>query len=245
MMAQSASGLYHLLPMGLRVLHKLQATLRHRLGAIHAQECILSTLTPKELWQTSGRWDNAGPELLRVTDRKGSEYCLAPTHEEAITSLLAQHPNFSYRALPQLLYQMERKYRDEMRPRYGMIRAREFWMKDLYTFDVDEGAARVTYDKITTMYHQLLKSLNVPYSCVQADPRSMGGYLSHEFQILADIGEDTLVICDNCHQGANNEMLSGMDLDGCGFVVFLCESFIFIFRIVQSMSSHYKRYSTF
>lgn len=208
MMSQSAAGLYHLLPMGLRVLHKLQYLLRQRLAAVGAQECVLSSLTPKELWQASGRWDAAGPELLRVTDRRGAEYCLAPTHEEAITALLGSQL-MSYRALPQMLYQMERKYRDEVRPRFGLIRAREFWMKDLYTFDVDEAAARATYEKIRGLYSRLLQDLGLPFACVQADPKAMGGYLSHEFQILAPLGEDSLLFCDHCGQAANVEMMEG------------------------------------
>jgi prolyl-tRNA synthetase len=209
MVAQSSSGLYHILPLGHRVLRKIKLLVREYMDAVGAQECALATLTPKELWQASGRWDGIGAELMRVVDRKSAEFCLAPTHEEAVTALVGGH-NLSYRALPQLLYQMERKFRDEMRPRYGLIRAREFWMKDLYTFDRDEVAAQQTYERVTAAYASLLTELQLPFSRVQADPSAMGGVSSHEFHVHASIGEDDIVYCDTCERAANAEALATM-----------------------------------
>ncbi len=177
---------------------------------INAQELSLSTITPRELWEKSGRWEQAGAELLTLKDRRGGEFCLAPTHEEAITCLVRDHLQ-SPKQLPARLYQMDRKYRDEPRPRSGLLRSREFWMKDLYTFDVDEAGALETYQAVTQAYHGILRELSVPYVQVEADTGMIGGSLSHEFHLLTDMGEDTISLCHTCQQGANDEVTEGKE----------------------------------
>lgn len=194
--------------MALRSLRKLKDLIRQELGVFGAQELSLSTLTTKELWQQSDRWDTAGHELLRLVDRKNQEYCLAPTHEEAITTLVSDHIT-TYRQLPQYLYQLDRKYRDEPRPRFGLLRGREFWMKDLYTFDLDDVTANTTYDAVFEAYRRIFQRLEVPYVAVAADTGMIGGEQSHEFQILAPIGEDNLLLCQTCGRAANVEVQQG------------------------------------
>ncbi|EDQ92009.1 uncharacterized protein MONBRDRAFT_14603 [Monosiga brevicollis MX1] len=208
--AQSSSGMYHMLPLAKRVLGKLENLVRAEMSAIGAQEISLSTLTGKDLWTHSGRWDTVSSELFRVEDRRGAVYCLAPTHEEAITTLAKSYVR-SARNMPLYLYQLDRKYRDELRPRSGLLRGREFYMKDLYTFDVDEQAARLTYESVVKAYHNLFTHLHVPYVAVEADTGAIGGSMSHEFQVLAPVGEDSVTVCHTCDRAANLEVMPGSE----------------------------------
>ncbi|NXI58480.1 SYPM protein, partial [Chloroceryle aenea] len=156
----------------------------------------------------SGRWDRMGPELFRLVDRHSKGYCLGPTHEEAVTELVASQVNLSYRQLPLRLYQITRKFRDEPKPRFGLLRSREFYMKDMYTFDASEEAARQTYDLVCDAYRSLFDRLGLPFVKVRAATGSIGGTVSHEFQLPADIGEDRLVLCPGGHFAANVETLN-------------------------------------
>eukprot|EP00043_Microstomoeca_roanoka_P020155 m.238985 g.238985 ORF g.238985 m.238985 type:complete len:435 (+) comp17118_c1_seq2:126-1430(+) len=201
---QVSSGIYSLLPLATRVLQRVKTLVRDELNKIGSQECILPAITDKALWDQSGRWQAAGDELFRFHDRKGAQYCLAATHEETVTALVAAHVT-SYRSLPLYLYQMQPKYRDELRPRYGLLRCREFFMKDMYTFDCTEEDAVITYNKVVESYKAILQALDIPYVVVEADTGLIGGTKSHEFQIQADIGEDTIVACSTCNKSANVE----------------------------------------
>lgn len=205
MVRKLASGIYSWLPFGLRVLRKVESIIREELGASGAQELLMPLAHPAELWRESGRWDAMGPELIRFQDRHQRDYCLAPTHEEVITDLVRQDI-FSYRQLPINLYQMHTKYRDEIRPRFGVMRAREFVMMDAYSFHIDQASLQETYDEMYRCYGRILDRLGLKYRSVQADPGSIGGRVSHEFQVLADTGEDILAISDQGDYAANVEM---------------------------------------
>ena len=215
---QAGSGLYSLLPLAQRVLHRLTNLVRWELNSIGAQECVLPAITERELWERSGRWQEAGDELFRFKDRKNAEFCLAATHEETVTSLVASLVS-SHRSLPLYLYQVQPKYRDEIRPRYGLLRSREFFMKDMYTFDKTEQDALDTYNRVLAAYHQIFARLNVPLALVEADTGMIGGSLSHEFQIRADIGEDTLVTCSTCSRSTNIEK---SDSESCSLRGWVC-----------------------
>lgn len=199
-----ASGIYSWLPLGLRVLRKVEAIIREELNASGAQEILMPMVHPAELWHQSGRWDAMGPELLRFQDRRQRDYCLAPTHEEVVTDL-ARNTLFSYRQLPVNLYQIHTKYRDEIRPRFGVMRAREFIMMDAYSFHTNEDSLRETYDEMYHCYGRILDRLGLQYRVVQADSGAIGGQLSHEFQVLADTGEDVLAVSDQGDYAANVE----------------------------------------
>lgn len=214
---QAGTGLYALLPLAHRVLERLKSLVRQELNAIGAQECVLPAITGRTLWERSGRWSQAGDELFRLQDRKGSSYCLAATHEETITALVAATVS-SYRSLPLYIYQIQPKYRDELRPRHGLLRCREFLMKDMYTFDCNEEDAHATYNAMIACYHRILEKLGVPFMVVEADTGLIGGSKSHEFQVNAPIGEDTFVTCGKCKAAANIEELTGM-LQGVSYFV--------------------------
>lgn len=203
---QQASGIYHLLPSAVRALDRLTNVVNEEMAAIGAQRLCLSFLTPGSLWKKTGRWDLMGEEMMRLEDRKGTDFCLAPTHEEAITELAASHLS-SHRQLPLLLYQLDRKFRDEARPRAGLMRGREFWMKDLYTFDANEEEAQKTYNSVCDAYSRIMDRLHLPYTRVAAHTGNIGGSLSHEYHIVSDIGEDELVVCDACGFQTNVELL--------------------------------------
>ncbi|MBT8470017.1 MAG: proline--tRNA ligase [Deltaproteobacteria bacterium] len=199
------AGIYELLPLGTRVLHKIEQIIREEMDAAGAQELLMPTFVPAEYFKETGRWDLYGPTLLRVKDRKGGEYHLAPTHEEIITDL-ARREVKSYRQLPLNLYQIQLKYRDEPRPRAGLLRCREFIMKDAYSFDVSEEAALRSYEKMRDTYHRIFKRLGLEYRVVEADSGAIGGKQSAEFQILAQTGEDWIVACGACDYAANAEV---------------------------------------
>lgn len=176
---------------------------------IGASKVSLSSLSSEDLWQRSGRLDKGRTsELLRLEDRKGAKYLLSPTHEEEITTIIANAVH-SYKDLPLRLYQVSRKYRDEPRPRQGLLRGREFLMKDLYTFDVTENAARKTYEHVREAYVAFLEDLRLPYLVARADSGNMGGTLSHEYHFASPQGEDTIVTCDQCDYSINEELYIG------------------------------------
>ncbi len=204
MIRKVASGIYNYLPAGLRVLRKVERIIREEMDRAGAQEVLMPAVIPSELWKESGRWDAYGKELLRFRDRADREFCLGPTHEEVITDLVRREVR-SYRQLPLNLYQIQDKFRDEIRPRFGLMRGREFFMKDAYSFDADEDGAAETYRKMYEAYCRIFKRMGLSYRAVEADTGSIGGTSSHEFMVIADSGEDAIVSCECCEYAANVE----------------------------------------
>ena len=202
---QVASGIYTYMPLGWRVLNKVAAIVREELNRAEAQEVLMSVLQPAELWQQSGRYSAYGPELMRMQDRNQREFALGPTHEEVVTSLVA-HEVRSYRQLPLNLYQIQTKFRDERRPRFGLLRGREFLMKDAYSFDMDAAGLNETYWRMYDAYQRIFSRCGLNVRPVEADAGTIGGDGgTHEFMALADIGEDTIVSCTGCDYAANLE----------------------------------------
>ncbi|RKP37732.1 hypothetical protein BJ085DRAFT_19659, partial [Dimargaris cristalligena] len=201
----SSTGIYTLLPLGQKVLAHLESLVdRTMLHYAEAHKLTLPNLLPAKLWKRTGRWDTTGSELIRLQDRKGASYCLGPTHEEEITQLIGSEVT-SLRQLPLRLYQVGRKFRDELRPRAGLLRAREFVMKDLYTFDADRRSALDTYLAMRLAYRQFFKAVGLPFIEARADGGNIGGDESHEFHYTSTAGEDTVLQCPNCHYAANTE----------------------------------------
>ncbi|MCH8311353.1 MAG: proline--tRNA ligase [Nitrospinae bacterium] len=205
MIRQVASGIYSILPLGLRVLRKVEQIIREEMNRIDGQETFLPSIQPAELWQESGRWDFYGKELLRFKDRHGREFCYGPTHEEIITDIVRKEVK-SYKKLPLILYQIQTKFRDEVRPRYGIMRGREFMMKDAYSFHADDASARETYQKMAGAYANIFKRCGLRFKMVEADSGTIGGNLSHEFAVLAESGEDHIGFCDSCDYASNLEL---------------------------------------
>ena len=199
-----ASGIYNYMPAGLRVLRKVERILREEMDRAGAQEVLMPAVVPSELWKESGRWDAYGKELLRFKDRADREFCLGPTHEEVITDLIRRDVR-SYRQLPITLYQIQDKFRDEIRPRFGLMRGREFFMKDAYSFDADEDGAAESYRKMYEAYCRIFRRMGLDFRAVEADTGNIGGSSSHEFMVIADSGEDAIVSCVSCAYGANVE----------------------------------------
>jgi len=212
MIRQLAAGIYTWLPLGLRVLRKVEAIVREEMDRSGAQEVLMSGVLPAELWQESGRWDQYGPELLRLKDRHDRDFCLGPTHEEIITDLVRREIR-SYKQLPANFYQIQTKFRDEIRPRFGIMRAREFLMKDAYSFHLTEACLQKTYDRMYATYSRIFDRLGLKYRAVLADTGNIGGSTSHEFHVLADSGEDTIVYTENGKYAANIEMTPAPDED--------------------------------
>jgi prolyl-tRNA synthetase len=204
MIRKLASGLYTWLPMGLRVLRKAEAIVREEMNAAGALEVLMPAIQPAELWQESGRWEQYGPELLRIKDRHGREFCVGPTHEEVITDLARNELN-SYKQLPINLYQIQTKFRDEIRPRFGLMRGREFLMKDAYSFHMTQESLQETYDRMHQAYCNVFSRLGLNFRPVQADTGSIGGTGSHEFHVLAESGEDDIAFSDSSDYAANIE----------------------------------------
>jgi prolyl-tRNA synthetase len=201
---QIAAGIYNFLPLGWRVVRKIEDIVREEMNRAGAQEVLMPAAVPAELWQESGRWQVYGPELLRFKDRKGADFCIGPTHEEVIVEMV-RRDTASYRELPQNLYQVQTKFRDEKRPRAGLMRGREFIMKDAYSFDRDESGALKSYDSMYEAYGRIFRRCGLDFRAVEADTGAIGGSRSHEFQVLADSGEDAIVSCDHCDYAANVE----------------------------------------
>ncbi len=204
MIRKLASGLYTWLPMGLRVLRKVEAVVREEMNAAGALEVLMPAIQPAELWQESGRWEQYGPELLRLKDRHAREFCVGPTHEEVITDLMRNELS-SYKQLPINLYQIQTKFRDEIRPRFGLMRGREFTMKDAYSFHIDQASLQETYDRMHQAYCNVFTRLGLNFRPVQADTGSIGGTGSHEFHVLAESGEDDIAFSDSSDYAANIE----------------------------------------
>ncbi len=204
MIRKLASGLYTWLPMGLRVLRKVEAVVREEMNAAGALEVLMPAIQPAELWQESGRWEQYGPELLRLKDRHTREFCVGPTHEEVITDLMRNELS-SYKQLPINLYQIQTKFRDEIRPRFGLMRGREFTMKDAYSFHIDQASLQETYDRMHQAYCKVFTRLGLNFRPVQADTGSIGGTGSHEFHVLAESGEDDIAFSDSSDYAANIE----------------------------------------
>ena len=205
MIRKSASGLYTWLPMGLKTLQKVKKIIREEMDAINCQELLMPVVQSAELWQESGRWEAYGPELLRFKDRHQRDFVLGPTHEEVITDI-ARNLLKSYKQLPVSYYQVQTKFRDEIRPRFGVMRSREFIMKDAYSFHIDQPSLQRTYDDMYRAYHNIFTRLGLDFRAVQADTGSIGGFASHEFQVLAGSGEDDIVFSDSSDYAANIEL---------------------------------------
>ena len=206
MIRQLASGIYTWLPLGLRVLRKVEAIVRDEMDRAGAQEVLMSGVLPAELWQESGRWDKYGPELLRLTDRHDRPFCLGPTHEEVITDLIRREIK-SYKQLPANFYQIQTKFRDEVRPRFGIMRAREFLMKDAYSFHIDRASLEETYQQMYATYSRIFDRIGLSWRAVLADTGNIGGSKSHEFHVLADSGEDLIAFSTTGDFAANVELV--------------------------------------
>ncbi len=204
MIRQVARGIYDFLPLGLRAVRRFEAIVRDEMDRTGAQEILMPTVIPAELWQESGRWDKYGKALLRLKDRYDRDFCYGPTHEEVVTDL-ARRAVRSYRDLPKTLYQVQVKFRDEVRPRFGLMRGREFIMKDAYSFHADVADARREYQVMYDAYSRIFERCGLTFRTVEADTGDIGGDLSHEFQVLAESGEDVIVSCARCGYAANVE----------------------------------------
>ncbi len=205
MIRKLASGLYTWMPYGLRVLRKVEHVVREEMNAAGAVELLMPSVQPSELWQESGRWDQYGPELLRINDRHGREFCYGPTHEEVITDLVRNEVQ-SYKELPVNFYQIQTKFRDEIRPRFGVMRAREFLMKDAYSFHLGQESLQAMYDTMYETYSRIFTRLGLDFRPVQADTGSIGGNASHEFHVLAASGEDDIAFSNESNYAANVEL---------------------------------------
>lgn len=204
MIRKLVSGVYSYLPLGFRAIKKVEKVVREEMDRADSQELLMSAIQPRELWEESGRWADYGPEMWRIKDRNDREFCLGPTHEEYFTNLIKDEIK-SYKQLPLNLYQIQTKYRDEKRPRFGLMRCREFIMKDAYSFDVDEEAMKLAYKKMWDAYDEIFTRLKLNYKVVEGDTGAMGGKVSHEFMAVSDIGEGVLAYCKNCQYAATDE----------------------------------------
>ena len=214
MIRRVTSGIYTWLPIGLKVLKKVENIVRQEMDATGAQEVLMPMVQPKELWEETQRWEKMGPELLRIQDRHERDFCLGPTHEEVITDLIRNNLK-SYKELPLNLYQIQTKFRDEVRPRYGVMRGREFLMKDSYSFNLNEESLNESYLAMKEAYKKILDRLGLKFKIVKADSGAIGGDASEEFHVLADNGEDTIAVSDSSDFAINTELLleEGEDLE--------------------------------
>lgn len=204
MIRQLVSGIYSYLPLGYRVIRKIEQIVREEMDNAGSQELLMSAIQPRELWEATNRWEDFGPEMWKVKDRNNREFCLGPTHEEYFTNLIKDEIK-SYKQLPLNLYQIQTKYRDEKRPRFGLMRCREFIMKDAYSFDQDNEALIKAYDIMWKAYDNVFTRLHLNYKVVEGDTGAMGGKKSHEFMAMSDIGEALVASCDSCNYAATDE----------------------------------------
>lgn len=204
MIRKLVSGVYSYLPLGYRVIRKIENIVREEMDNAGAQELLMSAIQPKELWEATGRWHDFGPEMFRLKDRHDREFCLGPTHEEYFTNLVKGEVK-SYKQLPLNLYQIQTKYRDEKRPRFGLMRSREFIMKDAYSFDVDEDGMRKSYEIMWKAYDKVFTRLKLNYRVVLGDSGAMGGNISHEFMAMSEVGEGIVAYCQHCDYAATEE----------------------------------------
>lgn len=214
MIRKLAAGIYNYMPLGLRSIRKFEAIVREEMDRASAIEMLMPSVQPAELWQESGRWSFYGKELLRFRDRKDGEFCMGPTHEEVITDMVRREIK-SYRQLPINFYQIQTKFRDEIRPRFGLMRGREFIMKDAYSFDADSSTADGSYERMFQAYMRIFARCGLNFRAVEADTGSIGGSSSHEFMVLADSGEDAIVSCNTCRYAANVEKAESCPIDPC------------------------------
>ena len=201
---KAAGGLYSYLPLGWRTIKKIMQIIREEMDAKGGQEIMMPIVQPAEMWKESGRWAVYGDEMMRLKDRHGREFALGPTHEEMITTLIRDEVR-SYKQLPVMLYQIQNKYRDEIRPRFGLMRSREFIMKDLYSFDRDVDGMNISYDKMYDAYSRVFERCGLKFRAVEADNGAIGGGHSHEFTVLAPSGESSIAYCENCNFAASDE----------------------------------------
>ncbi|PSL51225.1 prolyl-tRNA synthetase [Salsuginibacillus halophilus] len=202
---QNAAGIYSYLPLAKRVLNAIETVVREEMNQANGQEVLMPAAQPAELWQESGRYEDYGPELIRLKDRHERDFVLGPTHEEVVTSLVKDELN-SYKKLPALLYQIQTKYRDERRPRFGVMRSREFSMKDAYSFDKDEAGLNESYNRMYEAYENIFRRLGLDFRAVEADSGAIGGTDTHEFMVLSDVGEDTIAYSNASNYAANLEI---------------------------------------
>src|SRR5690606_15670041 len=211
MIKRLGSGIYTYMPMGLRVIRKVEAIVREEMNRAGAVELLMPLVQPAELWQETGRWDKMGPELMRVKDRHGRDFAIQPTSEEVITDVVRSEIR-SYRQLPLNFYHIQTKFRDERRPRFGLMRGREFTMKDAYSFDRDEEGLRQSYQLMYDAYVRIFQRFGLQFRAVAADTGAIGGKSSHEFHVIADTGEDALVYCPDSDYAANMEAAEALPL---------------------------------
>ena len=204
MIRKLVSGIYSYLPLGYRVIRKIEQIVREEMDDSGSQELLMSAIQPKELWEATGRWEDFGPEMFKVNDRNSREFCLGPTHEEYFTNLIKDELK-SYKQLPMNLYQIQTKYRDEKRPRFGLMRCREFIMKDAYSFDTDDEGLEVAYQNMWEAYEKVFDRLKLDYRVVQGDTGAMGGKVSHEFMAMSEVGESLVAYCSECEYAATDE----------------------------------------
>jgi prolyl-tRNA synthetase len=212
MIKKLSAGIYNYLPYGLRAIKKVEQIVREEMDRAGAIEVLLPSVQPGDLWMESGRWEHYGPELLRFRDRHSRESCLGPTHEEVITDLVRREVH-SYKQMPLNLYQIQTKFRDEIRPRFGVMRAREFIMKDAYSFDVDDEGCNRSYEKMYAAYEAIFRRCGLRFRAVEADTGPIGGSFSHEFMVLSDSGEDKIVSCGTCEYASNLEKAEAAPVD--------------------------------
>ena len=213
MIKKLASGLYTWMPLGFKVLKKIEDIIRCEMDKVNALEILMPAIQPSELWKESGRWDKYGPELLRITDRHERDFCFGPTHEEIITDI-ARNDIKSYKQLPIIYYQIQTKFRDEIRPRFGVMRAREFLMKDAYSFHENDECLNKTYKIIFEVYKKCFNRIGFDYKVVNADNGQIGGSESHEFHVIAENGEDELIFSDSSDYAINAELFSETPKEG-------------------------------
>ncbi len=202
---QVAAGIYSYLPLGYKVIKKIETIIREEMDALGCSELLLPALQTADLWKESGRWADYGPELMRLQDRKKRDFCLGPTHEEVITFVVRDQLN-SYKKLPVGLYQIQTKFRDEMRPRFALMRGREFSMKDLYTFHANEECLDEWYKLVWQAYKNIFNRCGLEVKVVFSDPGQIGGDVAHEFMVMSEVGEDTISYCNSCDYGSNTEL---------------------------------------
>ncbi len=212
MIKKLSAGIYNYLPYGLKAIKKVEQIVREEMDRAGAIEVLLPSVQPGDLWMESGRWEHYGPELLRFRDRHSRESCLGPTHEEVITDLVRREVH-SYKQMPLNLYQIQTKFRDEIRPRFGVMRAREFIMKDAYSFDVDDEGCNRSYEKMCAAYEAIFRRCGLRFRAVEADTGPIGGSFSHEFMVLSDSGEDKIVSCGTCEYASNLEKAEAAPVD--------------------------------
>ncbi len=211
---QVAAGIYTYLPLGYKVIQNIERIIREELEKIDASELLMPALQPSDLWKESGRWEKYGPELMRLQDRKNRDFCLGPTHEEVIVQVVRDYVN-SYKKLPLALYQIQTKFRDEMRPRFGLMRGREFIMKDAYTFSATAEDLDVWYKKFSKTYIDIFKRCGLDTKIVNSDVGQIGGDEADEFMVMSEVGEDSITYCDMCDYAANQEHSGLVEGDPC------------------------------